>query len=340
MKTFLLSFLLLASSAFADTSVGTVTYGSVPLKRNATTVATINPATQQACTDRAQIDAESRDATTAYTCGNFAFTITWTAAPIVCPTNPPASTSRQTVCPSPLFGTYGQTQGWTLHATPTCWVNDAGWVDTPPSQSTCTTTPPSGTFSTSFDGTESPLSEAGKWARANNVWTNMQKFNSVAFGTNIGNNAYDDSYAILQGAYGTNYSVEAVAVVDITQAKGDTHEVELFVRMTDDQGNARGYECDFAQYGGNAIVRWGGTTGNFLVLSNTANGRADIALKTGDVLKCAINGNTISQLVNGVLVYRSTDSTFTTGNPGVGAFIRPGGSNRFFGLTSLTVSPN
>ena len=42
---------------------------------------------------------------------------------------------------------------------------------------------PAGSFSTTFDSAENPISENGAWRRAGNSWANVQKANGVAFGT-------------------------------------------------------------------------------------------------------------------------------------------------------------
>ena len=55
---------------------------------------------------------------------------------------------------------------------------------------------------------------------------------------------------------------------------------------------------------------------------------------TGDVLKATIVGNTITMSVNGMLLAKGIDSTFSNGQPGIGFFIRPPGSSKLLGLTS------
>ena len=63
-------------------------------------------------------------------------------------------------------------------------------------------------------------------------------------------------------------------------------------------------------------------------------------LVTGDVIKASMIGNVISLYINGTLMARATDSRFTSGQPGIAFFIRPGGSNRLLGLTSVTATSN
>ena len=61
-------------------------------------------------------------------------------------------------------------------------------------------------------------------------------------------------------------------------------------------------------------------------------------LVTGDVIKATIVGNVISAYINGALLARATDSTFSSGQPGISFFIRPGGSPAMLGITSYAVT--
>jgi hypothetical protein len=204
--------------------------------------------------------------------------------------------------------------------------------------STATTCPaPSGTYSTNFDVAENPLSENGRWHRANNAWTNVQTFGGVAFGTNGVTNGYDDSYALLSG-FGPDQTAEATVFRDASLTPSVTHEVELLLRASDDANNARGYECLFNWAGGIQIVRWNGAMGDFTVLPILNERSLGRPLATGDVIKGSIVGNTIRVYINGNEMGRAVDSTFSTGQPGISFFIRPGGHQRLLGLTSYTAT--
>jgi hypothetical protein len=193
------------------------------------------------------------------------------------------------------------------------------------------------TYSTNFSTQEDPISEGGRWRRANNQWTNVRTVGGVAFGTNGVTNTYDDSYALLSG-FGADQSADAVVYRDPNLVPGRTHEVELLLRFSDDSGNARGYECLFNHQGGYDIVRWNGPQGDFTNLSLVESGDLGRELVSGDVITATIMGNVITTYVNGTLMARAVDSTFSTGQPGIGFFIRPGGSNQLLGLTSYTVT--
>jgi len=201
-----------------------------------------------------------------------------------------------------------------------------------------TGTPSSGSYSTNFDLEENPTSEGGAWHRAANNFTNVKTSGGVAFGTNGVTNNYDDSYALLSG-FAPDQSVEAVVQRSASLNTSVTHEAELLLRFADSSSGARGYECLFAFYGGVAMVRWNGTQGNYTVLSSTAGtGNLGRELRTGDVIKATISGNVISLYINGTLMSRGTDSVYTTGQPGIGFFTRPGGNSAHLALTKITAT--
>jgi hypothetical protein len=198
-------------------------------------------------------------------------------------------------------------------------------------------------YTTNFDLTEIPVSEGGVWRRASNVWTNVVTANGIAFGTNGALDTYDDSYALLSG-FGPDQQAQAVVFRSASLVTtATTHEIELLLRFSDDTTSARGYECLFNYAGGVDIVRWNGALGSFTPLAITAGaGGLGRDLRSGDVIKATIVGNVISSYINGVLMFQATDSTFATGQPGIGFFTRPAGvaDSASFGMTSYSVSSN
>lgn len=196
--------------------------------------------------------------------------------------------------------------------------------------------PPSGTYTTNFDQSENPLSENGRWRRANNAWTNVQTLGGVAYGTNGVTNGYDDSYSLLSG-FGPNQSGEATVYRNTSYPPNDPHEVEILLRFSDDSSNARGYECLFNVRGGVDLIRWNGAMGNYANLSLSETGWFGRELVTGDKVKCTIVGSTITAYINGQLMARASDSAITSGQPGIGFFVRQG-SPLLLGLTSYTAS--
>ncbi|MEO8444378.1 MAG: dockerin type I domain-containing protein [Gammaproteobacteria bacterium] len=196
-----------------------------------------------------------------------------------------------------------------------------------------------GTYSTNFPATENPISEAGRWRRANNGFTNVRTSNGRAYGTNGPRNAYDDSYALLSG-YGPDQTAQATIYRSPNLQTGITHEVELLLRFTDDGQNARGYECLFAYDGSVAQMRWNGGVGDFTALNSQGSYGYGRALVTGDVVKATVTGNTLRMYINGTLMLTTVDSMYATGQPGISFFTRPGGNSANFALSSYTVTAN
>jgi hypothetical protein len=193
-------------------------------------------------------------------------------------------------------------------------------------------------FRTSFDLTEKPLSEGGRWQRARNAWTNVRTAGGNAFGTNGPANAYDDSYALLSG-FGADQQAEGVIERSDDLVRDITHEVQLLLRFSDGPGTARGYECLFAYFGGVQIVRWNGAMGDYTVLPvGAGKGRLDRELRSGDRIRASITGSRIQLYINDELMAETEDSKFVAGQPGIGFFTRPGGNSAHFALSSYAVS--
>jgi hypothetical protein len=189
-------------------------------------------------------------------------------------------------------------------------------------------------YSTDFNGDEAPISEGGKWSNRGLDWTPVHKGNGIAYGTHAAS-GYDDSYAYLSG-FGPDHSVEATIYKTGTTTKNQ--EVELHLRWADSAHSARGYEVLWEarnRYG--YIVRWNGALGDFKILAPVPFPRAPV---TGDVLKAQIVGNVISVFLNGTLVKKITDSTWTSGNPGMGFFSEDatGDQNVLFAFTKYVAT--
>jgi hypothetical protein len=192
-------------------------------------------------------------------------------------------------------------------------------------------------YATTFDLDENPISERGRWRRAANSWTNVRTAGGNAFGTNGRANRYDDSYALLTG-FGPDQQAQAVIQRSPELVPEITHEVELLLRFSDGAGYARGYECLFAYFGGVQIVRWNGAPGDFTVLKIMRGAeRLERELQSGDRIKAAIRGAVISLYINDELMAEARDSTFTSGQPGISFFTRPGGNSAHFAMSSYSV---
>jgi hypothetical protein len=175
-------------------------------------------------------------------------------------------------------------------------------------------------YSTSFDTSESPLSERGAWHHEGVDWTIVQTTAGIAYGTQAlgvprsGPEGYDDSYAYLAG-----FPADQRASAEIAMGTIDTsctHEVEILLRWFDSDHVARGYECNLAFDGSYAqIVRWNGPVGDYTYLGE---GSVPGGVKAGDTISASIVGSHITLSVNGTVRAMTDDSTFADGNPGVG----------------------
>ena len=199
------------------------------------------------------------------------------------------------------------------------------------------------TFSTRFEGDESPLTEAGRWHHTGRDWTIVAKANGVAYGTQTGKGNFDDSYAYLAG-FPPNQSASAVLHLDGKIGRGTTHEVEILLRWSDSERSARGYECNFAFDGSYVqIVRWNGPRGDFTYLAGESapgGGSVPGGIRDGDTVSAQIVGRVITVFVRGKPVATATDATFASGNPGIG-FWRGGDSGLLlgdYGFTSYTAN--
>lgn len=201
------------------------------------------------------------------------------------------------------------------------------------------------TYSTTFKGTENPLSEGGRWSNGGLDWTNIRKSGGIAYstqsGTETGKFKFADSYAVLSGfppdqeAWGKAY---------IAKPSSTYHqELEILLRFTSSAHKTTGYECFARCVDGPAsyveIVRWDGPLGKFTYLARKHG--AGFGLKNGDTLKASIVGNAITVSINGVRKAQVTDDTFKTGNPGIGEFLACDGgqgigTNADFGFASFT----
>jgi hypothetical protein len=209
-------------------------------------------------------------------------------------------------------------------------------------------------YSTNFAVAEHPISEGGKWLGGHAVgldWSDVATLPGLAFGTEsgtaTGDATYDDSVALLSGSWGPDQTIEAT-VYSINQSDHDLEEVELRLRSRLAARACTGYEilfrCLKTSAGYASIVRWNGPLGRFTYLVQEHGPQFGVG--DGDIVKATIVSNVITAYVNGTPLMRATDSTYSSGNPGIGFWLRrrrgwrswlPGGaaSNTDFGFTSV-----
>ena len=198
-------------------------------------------------------------------------------------------------------------------------------------------------YTTAFMLSENPISEGGNWTngKADGVdWANVATTSGLAFGTQGGNDGFDDSTALLTGNWGPNQTVTAT-VHSVNQNAGAIEEVEIRLRSLLSPHSNTGYEILFRALKSDEsyvqIVRWNGPLGDFTYL-NTIGG-IGAGINDGDVVRASIVGNVITVYINGVQILTAIDDTYSTGKPGMGFFLAgTSGVNGDFGFTSFSAS--
>ena len=203
-------------------------------------------------------------------------------------------------------------------------------------------------YTTTFPLTENPISENANWINGQTVgldWHDVSTTPGLAIGHQSGS-SYTDGTALLTGNWGPTQTVEAV-VHTVNPRESCYQEVEMRLRSTLSAHRCTGYEISFkATKSASAyliIVRWNGPLGDFTYLENATGAQFGIA--EGDTVKATIVGDVITAYLNGVPVGTATDSTYATGNPGMGFNLETGdasciGTNGDYGFTRFTAMAN
>jgi len=199
------------------------------------------------------------------------------------------------------------------------------------------------TYTTTFVGTENPISENRRWINGKDVgldWANVSTTQGLAIGRQSGSAGYDDATALVAGNWGPDQSVQAKVHTE-NQTESFYEEVELRLRSTLSPHINAGYEVNFRCLKTSGayvqIVRWNGLLGDFTYLVEKSGAQYGVA--NGDVVKATISGNVIAVYINDVEVASVTDSTYATGEPGMGFFLsHPAGTNDDYGFTSFSAT--
>jgi hypothetical protein len=200
--------------------------------------------------------------------------------------------------------------------------------------------PPLTSYSTLFPATENPLSEGGMWrvGGVTGYYENPRTVAGTCFAAATVDPAEtDDCLGQLQNhSVPVNHRVTATIRRVGGYVASDSHEVGLYLRLVIGAQFVRGYECLFAAPGGGnfQIVRWEGTGtdgSNFAVLTTSGSHGT---LVDGDVIAAEIIGTNIKCYKNGVQFESITDATWSNGNPGMGFFVRPGGTPASFCISA------
>jgi hypothetical protein len=195
-------------------------------------------------------------------------------------------------------------------------------------------------YTTNFPLTENPISEGGRWMNGGTValdWGNFLTTGGHAISA-FDTSGYGDPTAILTGTWAPNQTAEGTVYAG-SASGGAWPEVEMRLRFSLSAHRAAGYEITFSVLGGThgayaIIVRWNGALNDFTYLSQLSG--SQYAVTTGDVIKATIVGNVITAYKNGVQMGQVTDSTYATGNPGMG--VNGGSGNGSYGFSSFTAS--
>ena len=185
-------------------------------------------------------------------------------------------------------------------------------------------------YSTIFPVTENPLSEGGKWIDgkvAGLDWTSVAASGGLVYGTESGtgkgDQAYDDSTTLLTGDWGPDQTVEA-RVRSVNPSETAFEEVEIRLRSGLSAHTSTGYEvlfrCSKTPKAYASIVRWDGPLGKFTYLTQKYG--QQYGAGDGDLIKATISGNVITGYINDVPVLSATDSTFSSGSPGIGFWLQ------------------
>lgn len=196
-------------------------------------------------------------------------------------------------------------------------------------------------YTTEYSFTEDRIAEGGElWINGGATgveWTNVKTSNGIATGTMNrlpdGVNLYDDSIAVLKGNWGPDQTAEAVvSAVNRTgggrsgygenQYQSCDKEVELILRGDITPHSIKLYEVLFSsRIDGTTyhqIGVWYGSKADFAELYGDVGRQYEVY--DGDVVKATMIGSKIKVYINNVQVSEATDSTHTTGKPGIGFY--------------------
>jgi hypothetical protein len=202
-------------------------------------------------------------------------------------------------------------------------------------------------YRTDFPAAENPISQGSRWYNGSDDgidWCNVQTSIGYVWGVGPCTGRYADPTAILKGSWGPDQTVQATAKIRAADA-AYYQEIELRLRTTVGAHKIEGYEVNFGvSHAYLQIVRWNGPLADFTYLGSSCTYPVVCGLVTGftvrngDVAKATISGSRISVYVNGALRATATDSTYATGNPGIGYNYGCGQTYTNFGWENFSAS--
>jgi hypothetical protein len=196
-------------------------------------------------------------------------------------------------------------------------------------------------YSTNFPLAENPISEGSRWLGGFTdgvVFKDVRTSGGRAFASGI-NNTYDDSLAILNSpAIPNDHFVEVVVYIAPGYQAPSSHEIELLLRGNISRSAGPNYAPLYE-----VLIPFGGTNGSVIYQDGSLGGWQELStvgsgydpLVTGDVIRAQIIGSNISVFVNGKIAFTANDSRHKTGKPGMGFFVRPGGTPQNYCISSF-----
>ena len=214
-------------------------------------------------------------------------------------------------------------------------------------------------FSTTFQATENPLSEAGAWVNGGAAgldWQDMQTGSGRAYAAVI-STGFDDCIACLNTSCGissTKHSSSATIYLESGYTPPDTHEIEIHAGCTITAHNITSYEFNIGQ----GFIRWNGPGANFTLQgsadSNAGDGKGwtdtptlnnGYAVSDGDVFTVEYDTTSghpvLTAKHNGTPIVIVADTSawkIMTGQPGIACFARAGATLSARGFTDFTAA--
>lgn len=215
-------------------------------------------------------------------------------------------------------------------------------------------------YSTTFTGTENPLSESGTWLNAGGsvaqYWQPMRMSGGRAFGTGT-TAAFEDCVAIVDPnviEFGADQVVRAAFHITNGYTVETTHEAQILLRGAFGDDHIEGYEILF-QLGASkpTVMKWYGAGGGGFFAELTGGTESDLGFQHGDICIAQVSGTNPALIEvfrdrgGTVSAWRSvTDNgsvlggapILTGGQPGVVSFSRSGVTLDAYGWDSFDAS--
>lgn len=192
-------------------------------------------------------------------------------------------------------------------------------------------------YTTTFATNENPINESGNWYKnPSNAWQNILTSggNALAAAYSGTTGHTDDAYAYLQTwAGGDNYDIQAT----IKWGGINAGEVELLARLSDTTTQVACYEYLYNTAGGVQLVSWDGPLDTYHVVwdgvtsaQNSPLGGDGTQIRitcVGNVFKLFDRANSGSSWRELSPVGGITDTSHTTGKPGIGIYVLTASNN-------------